>query len=1248
MATITAIKDSINRLDPAGFQILCDDYLSREGYPNLVSLGTMAGAQKTTLGTPDTYFPGESDKYVFAEYTIQKKDIVQKIKSDIDKCFDEEKTKIPVKNISEIVYCHTSSNLSPKDDRELKEYCAKKKVLLTLIGIDRLADDLRWKYPILAKEHLGLPIDTEQVHTVEDYIQRYDSNSLAAPLETTFLGRETELALLEEHFATYNVVIVTGAAGVGKTRLSIEFAKKHASGNGEAVYCIHSRALGLFNDLNMYFCRTGSFFIVVDDANQITDLNLIIDLVKSKKEGFSFNLLLTVRDYAIEKVKKTLSNVIPYKEVNLGKFKDDEIKTLMTNQFGILNPHYLDRIVALSEGNARIAMLAGNLSADANRLDVINDATDLFNEYYGPILCDSGLETDTALLSTAGVAAYLGALHVDHIDPVLPILAAAGVDKESFIESLLRLSRLEIVDIYHDKAVRFSEQCFANYILKYVFFDKKVLPLSEMIEACFSHYKERTVFAVNTLTNVFRSEHIHEFVRQEVIAIWNKLKENTSELFWPFLRTFYPINPVEALLEVKRAVDNTESVIIPADEMDTEKGRNYQSVDDDVLSILCGYADTQDLEAALDLFFQYYLKRPDKYIQFYHAATIYYIIHPNSYMYGYRTQQLFFSKLYEYSAEWTNEHILILYLDVVKEFLQFEFRHHESTRDGKGLSICRFSLCPSEYVTAYRSLIWVGLEQIARLGKYHNQLARVFEHYGQGVAECSIGVLQADAPLLVGVIQAGFSPECLEDCKIAEHIAECFDRHNLSTEALQPFLNSPCIKTFRILKGPRFTHEYNYEKWQSVHKEWIREFLFAGPSPVEAFSQLYDVYMAPKGQNYEATTGIWFALQLLSEDKDAYIEAVHYALSVGEGEGIDACHAVHTLFSLLPVSSVYEFIENNATAPATSNRWMYAFYHELPETAIDDQQLSGLYRFLQDDSDAVINSSGPRDISFLQKYAAADNSVIIKACNIILEKRSYSQFMARIYLEQLCNPYIQQGPDIFEMLHGHIDLVEQIYLFLLQLGANHDDEGSILVRIAEDDSSFHQPLAIDLLRRVEAHELYDIDTSYSALYSMDHYLEFIDGVVEIAISSAKYPTWFVPRIIKQFLILPENRSDLEAKKMSWLHHYIAANSQNEIKMRCLFDALSDLSPDLRRDCVGWFIKENHSYEMFKTLSILPTSWGGFGSQIPIYKGWIDFLNSLLPFFHGIEFINHKKLVLDKIDGVQAMIQQEEISEFIEG
>ena len=121
MATITIIKERIHSLDAAGFQILCDDYLSRIGYPNLVALGTMAGKRRTTKGTPDTYFCEKDGKYVFAEYTVQRKNLASKIKSDIEKCLDVKKTRIPVDTISEIVYCHTSSDLSPVDDAFLKK-----------------------------------------------------------------------------------------------------------------------------------------------------------------------------------------------------------------------------------------------------------------------------------------------------------------------------------------------------------------------------------------------------------------------------------------------------------------------------------------------------------------------------------------------------------------------------------------------------------------------------------------------------------------------------------------------------------------------------------------------------------------------------------------------------------------------------------------------------------------------------------------------------------------------------------------------------------------------------------------------------------------------------------------------------------------------------------------------------------------------------------------------------------------------
>ena len=63
-----------------------------------------------------------------------------------------------------------------------------------------------------------------------------------------------------------------------------------------------------------------------------------------------------------------------------------------------------------------------------------------------------------------------------------------GITIESFISNIQTLHENEIIDICNDKGVRFSEQCLANYILKYVFYDKKMIKLSLMIEACFSTY----------------------------------------------------------------------------------------------------------------------------------------------------------------------------------------------------------------------------------------------------------------------------------------------------------------------------------------------------------------------------------------------------------------------------------------------------------------------------------------------------------------------------------------------------------------------------------------------------------------------------------------------------------------------------------------------------------------------------------------------------------------------------------------
>lgn len=99
----SVIKNRIlSTLEGGGFQDLCDTILCAEGYEGILSLGAKAGTLKTTKGNPDTYFLSESGKYIFVAYTTEQTYIDKKIRKDIEKCLDKEKTGIDVKDMISI------------------------------------------------------------------------------------------------------------------------------------------------------------------------------------------------------------------------------------------------------------------------------------------------------------------------------------------------------------------------------------------------------------------------------------------------------------------------------------------------------------------------------------------------------------------------------------------------------------------------------------------------------------------------------------------------------------------------------------------------------------------------------------------------------------------------------------------------------------------------------------------------------------------------------------------------------------------------------------------------------------------------------------------------------------------------------------------------------------------------------------------------------------------------------------------
>lgn len=203
MSKINQIQNALKELDGGAFQKLADSYLKKKGYDCLIPLGSVIGANKVSKGTPDTLIVLPNGKYAFAEYTTQQTGLFEKIIGDIQKCFDEVKTDVPVSKIQEVVYCHTST-LYAGELGQLRELCEPRGVNLSIFDIGSISYDLLEKYPGIARDLLGIDVDSGQILAPDEFVALYSKNKLATRLDTTFYFREDELQKIETALSSIN------------------------------------------------------------------------------------------------------------------------------------------------------------------------------------------------------------------------------------------------------------------------------------------------------------------------------------------------------------------------------------------------------------------------------------------------------------------------------------------------------------------------------------------------------------------------------------------------------------------------------------------------------------------------------------------------------------------------------------------------------------------------------------------------------------------------------------------------------------------------------------------------------------------------------------------------------------------------------------------------------------------------------------------------------------------------------------
>ena len=551
LSNVNYIQNAIMQLEGGAFQKLFDEYLYKKyKFKNIQTLGVQTGTNKPTKGTPDSYVLTDDGKYILINYGSVSSQPEEKIRADILSCFNKAKLSLPTDKIKKIICGYCSTNIHIEQFSDIMKVVEGVKI--ELIGIDTLSHELALIYPHIAKDMLGIEIDTNQFFDVEDFVKAYDANGINAPIDCEFFHRDSEISETCKSIRKNIVTILSGPSGIGKTRLALEVCRKQ-DGEAVKVYCIKSNGNLLYEDIKYYIDEPGKYLLFFDDANMVASLDNVLNTILTLPEAYNVKVLITVRDYARERV---INSVLKYSKPNIieiGRFKDDEIKDIVKNNLGILNSVYLEKIVEIANGNIRLAFLAGMRAID-DGYQAIRNAEDIFKNYYGRIIDDAKLTKDDIMelffITVAGpVRANENQLYSD-----LKKMYGEEILENNIIE---KLYYLELIDWFKNEITKISDQSLGNYILYYVLFEKRWIDVERLIAIGFPHYRNKVIYILNTLMEIFGSEEVVKYVEDSIITAWNNAP---AEQEMEYLQSFYQVDSEKALYIIKKHIER-ENVV---------------------------------------------------------------------------------------------------------------------------------------------------------------------------------------------------------------------------------------------------------------------------------------------------------------------------------------------------------------------------------------------------------------------------------------------------------------------------------------------------------------------------------------------------------------------------------------------------------------------------------------------------------------------------------------------------------------
>lgn len=1255
MNTITQIENALKAINQASFQTLVNHLLYLKGNKFIGAPGAVVGKEKTSKGTPDSFFVNE-EKYIFVECTTQErigesKSFFEKLSKDVEHCFKEEVTTIVKEKIEKVILA-CNEKINPKEYNLLLD---KIKLFnpyseLELLDIQNLPFFI-FEIPKLAEEYLGIQIVKGDIYSLEQFLLK-TKKGLQPALTNKFIGREEELKNSIEALKKYDILLLSGGAGVGKSKLAIKILQELSRDNYVPIV-IQGSGVSLWDDYQHLFLPGKQHIILFDDANKsINNLNYLLSKIEGA-QTYSVKVIVTSRDYVKKQVSLILDNYL-YKEFNITELKDEEIGTIIVAALPNLQYHgdIKRKIVDLAKGNARMALMATYSVTPNSETNYLNSPVLLYEKYFKKISEEIGIFNNPIILKSLAIVSFFGVLDRNNEELKTVLFNIFDIDWNELWSAILELHSSEILDVYSNEIVKVSDQVLATYAFYKCFIDEKsaVINYAEWIATFIEKFSSRISATLIDANNTFIYYHIRDLVLPHLNEVIKQIK--SDEELYAFYNLFWFYKGRDCLLYLKKWIEN-----LPQEECPetlkfsyVQNDHTYPSKHFDLLKSFWIHPN-ELLKPSLKLTLALLDKQPSRLseiLKFFHEDFQYKL---EDRAHGYLRQNLLLDILLD--EKLNNAQKICangIFLNLSDALLGWHYTEFSSAK-GHAITIYNFELYKSDELLKLRERI---LNQVYYLFESENeQVQKALQQiiYPGGDIDKSIYVYEL--PIYQKLITEKLDKKQYAHCKfvsvLAKHLTEAGTTY---PDNWCDFIESDVMKLSKFLIPDwEYIESKSYEEYEKEMKQRFNDYVKGKDwQSLEKFLLKIDaLYKQQKDNNgwqiESAIADIYISIARngKKEFKNAlklfFSGTVHFPLRITVID-ILLLENIMTGKELLDIMSGFEF--------QVKPSWVSVLIAKLPKGQVNLVFLKLLINtFLMPDVYIYIR----RMIDYL-KYEALFEEY--KKENPEFENHNIITYLTSIILTKTCNTSYTFGSDFCvdcaSYFGNHLHLLKDAYWAQHDTNTHFDYKGKELKAILDLDKYFIQEsLQIGKIGFGFSSKLRLEKINTSILWEYEEYEELIEDLLLAALDKKQY-TFDIKKDIYSLFSYRDGDTDRKEKVLSLISKLIKKYSNNKKIALMLIDVVYNKFKNSFISFFKEFLMLNKDIEITKQISFDRTL-SVSGSLVPKYQKMIEFyqeiINMLFTLPDILDYTEHIDYFEQKIIWKKQNIKREERRDFMD-